>query len=409
MSDLSRSGADRRGRSARPAARPHRAARSLAARALAALGVGVLALTPTACDRLPGVDPGGTSQPAARGEPMDPEEVAAAATTPVDPGWLCHPGEDEPPLRSAEGGTLIPETVRAEGNDLQVSGPFRLEEGYDYAGFTPVGVMLPAAPEDRGSPLEGYDGELGVEGAPVPPMVVRERVESGGQSPAPSAATAQLTLGTCDDAPLPDGQYLLRLTGGELDGPGRGEDDAGWSASGDVLVDVVGGALEPVPGAVTAPGGEIPADLGPLACGAELRAVGDGDGLAITASDAAQSVSTTPPEDGAGGVTAEVTVTSEDLGTRALLPGVVLTDPATGTIVAGARNSPEIPLQWLGEDGMTRAETAWTTQGACHTPALSPGTYRAHAVAATVDAEGTTHVVVSDPWDVEVLEDEPVY
>ena len=92
-------------------------------------------------------------------------------------------------------------------------------------------VLVPVHPENRGAPAPGFEGELGIEGAPTPPIVVRQRVEvpGAGATPSPSAVIARLTLGTCDDSPLPDGQFLLRLTGGGVDGPGRGEDDAGWS------------------------------------------------------------------------------------------------------------------------------------------------------------------------------------
>src|SRR5699024_7427007 len=137
--------------------------------------------------------------------------------------------------------------------------------------YTTLFRSVPAHPENRGAPAPGFEGELGVDGAPVPPIVGRERVELPGDGPAPSAVTARLTLGTCDDAPLPDGQFLLRLSGGGIDGPGRGGDDAGWAASEDVMVDVVDGALEVVPGAVSAPSGEVPVDLSPLHCGAALR------------------------------------------------------------------------------------------------------------------------------------------
>ena len=40
--------------------------------------------------------------------------------------------------------------------------------------------------------------------------------------------------------------------------------------------------------------------------------------------------------------------------------------------------------------------------------ALAPGQYEARAVAVTVDAEGATHLVLSDPWDVEIVEDDAV-
>src|SRR5699024_389935 len=106
-------------------------------------------------------------------------------------------------------------------------------------------------------------------------------------------------------------------------------------------------------------------------------------------------------------VTAEVTVTSPDLGTRALLQGIVLTDPHTGGVVAGARNASTSALQWIGEEGVTRTGRAWTSREACGPDALRPGEYRAHAFAATLVEDGTTRLVLSEPWSVEVLEEEP--
>ncbi len=387
----------------------HRPRRARGRRAAAALASMALALSLGACDALPGPPGGGADEDSPGvGEPMDPAEVAGTASTPVDPSWLCRPGEVDPPVGSAEGGTMTPRAVRADGSVLEVSGPFHLAQDHRYGGFSPVGVLVPADPENRGAPAPGFEGELGVAGAPVPPIVVRERVELPGHGPAPSAVTARLTLGTCDDAPLPDGQFLLRLSGGGIDGPGRGEDDAGWAASEDVMVDVVDGAAEVVPGAVSAPEGEVPVDLSPLHCGATLRPLGEGDDLAVRVDDPITSVSTHVPEDELGAsVTAEVTVTSPDLGTRALFQGVVLSDPRTGTVVAGARNAPTSALQWIGQEGVTRTGRAWTSRGACGPDALRPGEYRAHAVAATLDEDGATRLVLSDPWTVEVVEAEP--
>lgn len=386
--------------------RPHRAAHALAA--------GLLILALGACDALPalpGSGPSDSQAPTTAAEPMDPEQVRSAAGTATDPSWLCRPGEGESPLpASTEGGVLTPEAVSAEGNDVTISGPFRLAADHQYTGFLPEAVLLPADPENRGVPAPDYDGELGVEGAPTPPIVVRERVEvtAAEGDPAPSAATAHLTLGTCDDAPLPEGQFLLRLSGGGVDGPGRGTDDAGWAASGDVLVDVVEGRLRVVPGAISAPSGEIPADLSGLACRAPLEAEGDGDGLTVAVEHPTTSVSTLVPEDEQGAaITAEVTVTAQEPGTRALLQGVVVVDPATGTVVAGARNATDIALQWIDEDGVTRTDSAWASRSTCGRDALSSGSYRAHGFAVTVDAEGATHVALSDPWEVEVLDEEP--
>ncbi|WP_394215200.1 hypothetical protein [Brachybacterium vulturis] len=385
--------------------RPVRRAR----RTGAALASVVLALSLGACDAIPGLPGNGaeTSSPAA-GEPMEPAAVAAAESTPVDPSWLCRPGEGTPPVGSTAGGTMTPQSVRADGNVLEVSGPFRLEAEHHYRGFAPVGVLVPADPGNRGLPAPGFEGELGVAGAPIPPIVVRERVEVSGDGPAPSTVTAHLTLGTCDDSPLPDGQFLLRLSGGGIDGPGHAEADAGWSADGDVLVDVVDGAVEVVPGVVTAPSGEVPVDLSPLQCGARLAPLGTGDELAVQVADPTTRVSTAVPEDELGvSVSAQVTVTSPDLGTRALFQGVVLTHPGTGTVVAGARNTARIALQWIDQDGVTRTGRAWTTREACGHRALRPGEYRAHAVAVTVDEDGATRLVLSDPWSVEIVDEQP--
>lgn len=390
-----------------------RPGRSGARRPLGALAAGLLVLALGACDGPPSL-PGSradSESPAASAAPMDPEQLATAATTPVDPSWLCSPGAGEPPVRSTEPGVMTPGTVETDGNDVLVTGAFALGEEHSFSGFVPEGVVLPASAENRGLPVQGFEGALGVVGASTPPMVVRERVEVPGDGTAPSAVTARLTLGTCDDAPLPDGQYLLRLSGGGIDGPGRGADDAGWSASEDVLLDVVDGGLRPVPGAATAPTaptGEIPADLSTLACRAPLAARGDGDGLAVTVGDPSTSVSTAIPDSELGtGVTAQVTVTSQDVGTRALLQGIVVTNPATGSVVAGARSAADVGLQWVDAEGVSRPETAWITHGGCFSSALSPGTYRAHGFAVTVDDQGATHVVLSEAWDVEVTAEEP--
>lgn len=375
---------------------------------LGALTAGALLLALGACDAVPDLPGRGPAPAATSAAPVDPAQVAGADMVPVDPSWLCDPGAGDPPFSSTGPGVLTPGTVAVDGNDVLVTGAFTLDDEHAYGGFVPEGMMLPASAENRGLPAEGFAGELGVEGAPIPPMVVRERVELPAAGSPPTAVTARLRLGTCDDAPLPDGQYLLRLRGGGIDGPGRGGEDAGWSASGDVLLDVVDGALHAVPGAVTAPSGEIPADLSALACRAPLAAVGDGDGLRVTVGDPASRVPAAAGEDEIGaGITAQVTVTASTPGTRALLQGIVVTDPATGSVVAGARSSTEIGLQWVDQEGVSRAETAWTTHGGCFTSALPPGPYRAHGFAVTVDADGATHVVLSEPWDVEVTAETP--
>ncbi|WP_193103184.1 hypothetical protein [Brachybacterium sp. FME24] len=370
-------------------------------RTASALAIAAMVLALAACDGSPRGDVDDTTRPA---DPLDPRVVAESATTSVDPSWLCDPGGDaDAPEHSGEPGVLSPGSVQAEGNHVTVTGAFRLGEDSEYGGFIPDAEIVPSHPENRGAPAQGYEGQLGVEGAPAPPMVARERVEVPGEGAAPSSATAQLTLGTCDDAPLPDGQYLLSLSGGGVDGPGRDED--GWSSSQDVLLDVVGGELRAVPGAVTAPEGEIPADLSPLGCRAPLKAVGDGDGLNVAVSEQETSVSTLFSEEADGvAVDAQVTVTAKDLGTRALLQGVVLTSPDSGTVVAGARNAPAVGLQWIDEDGVSTAESAWTTRLTCTHAPLNAGSYEAHGFAVTVDQEGATHIVLSDPWTVDVVE-----
>lgn len=373
-------------------------------RATATAVAALLALTLGACDALAPGAGDGTAAPTPAA-PMDPSAVAGARTETVDPTWLCRPGQEDPPAHTTDGGTLTPQEVSASGTDLTVSGPFRLAPGHRYRGFAPQGILLPADPSHRGAPAPGFDGEMGVDGAPVPPMVVRERVEVAGDGAAPSAVTAHLAVGTCDDAPLPEGQYLLRLGGGRIDGPGG--EQSGWGASEDVLVDVVDGTLRAVPGVVSAPSGEVPADLSALACGAVPAPRGDGDGLEVAVSAAEHRVPSRAGEDGVGaGVTAEVSVTGGERGTRALLTAVVVVQPESGAVVAGARNAAGIPLQWLGEDGARIPDRAWTTQGACGGGGLDPGTYRALGVAVTLDAAGETHLLLTDPWDVEVVEGE---
>ena len=379
-------------------------------RSVSVLAAGLLALTLSSCDALPGMPDASPSDAPPSAQPMDPASVASAESSSVDPSWLCQPGAEDSPLPpTTDGGAMIPETVSTEGNDITVSGPFQLEPEHSYTGFVPEGLLLPAHPENRGAPAPGYEGHLGVEGAPAPPMVVRQRVEvpAAEGAPSPSAVSAHRSVGTCDDAPRPEGQFLLRLSGG-IDGPGRGEEDAGWAANGDVLVDVVDGGLRAVPGAVSAPSGEVPVDLSPLACHTVLEPVGDGDGLTVSVEDPATSVTTVLPEDGfPRSVTAQVTVTAADHGTRALFQTVVVVNPATGTVVAGARNASEIALQWIGEEGVTGAERAAVTSSVCGAGTLSPGTYRAYGVAVTVDADAATHVLLSEPWDVEVHDEDP--
>src|SRR5699024_6481474 len=75
---------------------------------------------PRRCAALPGLPGRGADEgsPPAAGEPMDPSEVAAAESTPVDPSWLCRPGQVDPPVDSAEGGTMTPRSVRADGSVL---------------------------------------------------------------------------------------------------------------------------------------------------------------------------------------------------------------------------------------------------------------------------------------------------
>ncbi|WP_341856098.1 hypothetical protein [Brachybacterium sp. GPGPB12] len=211
---------------------------------------------------------------------------------------------------------------------------------------------MPAHPADRGAPAEGYGHALGVDGAPAPPMVVRARVETTTEGPAPSTVTARLVLGTCDDAPLPDGRHLLRLSGAGPEGSGRAAQRSGWEASADVLLDVVDGRLRAVPGAVTAEDGETPADLSSLGRGRGLAPVGDGAGLSVTAADPSPAVHAEAGEDEAGaGATAQVTAASEDHGTLPLMTGIVVTRPGDGVIVAGARNAGEHPAAVDGRRG----------------------------------------------------------
>ena len=377
------------------------------ARPLAALAATLLALTLAACDALPGTaedSPAAEAAPSA--QPMDPAEVAAAQSTAVDPTWLCRPGEGDSPLpQSTDGARMTPQAVHAEGHEITVSGPFQLGPEHSYDGFRPEGVLLPVHPDNRGLPAPEHEGALGEEDSPIPPMVVRERVEvpANTGAPAPAAVSAHLTVGTCDDAPLPEGQFVLQLSGALAGG-----DDSGWAASEDVMVDVVDGRLRAVPGVVSAPGGEAPADLSPLACHAVLEPVGDSAGYRMSVEDPSTEVSRAPREDGSpASVTASLTVTSPDHGTHSLFQTVVVVDPETGRIVAGARNASEIPLHWMDEEGVTQQERASVTGSLCGARALSLGTYRAHGVAVTLDEDGRTELLVSDPWDVEIHDEAP--
>ena len=123
--------------------------RSRRARTVAALAAGTLVLSLGACEALPSLPGSGSAAPSS-GDPsaapaMDPDAVAAAESVPVDPSWLCRPGEGEPLAPSTEGGTFTPEAVHTEGGDIQVSGSFRLAPDHDYRGFAPEGVLPPSA------------------------------------------------------------------------------------------------------------------------------------------------------------------------------------------------------------------------------------------------------------------------
>ena len=119
-------------------------------------------------------------------------------------------------------------------------------------------------------------------------------------------------------------------------------------------------------------------------------------------------VSRAPREDGSpASVTASLTVTSPDHGTHALFQTVVVVDPETGRIVAGARNASEIPLHWMDEEGVTQQERASVTGSLCGARALSLGTYRAHGVAVTLDEDGRTELLVSHPWELEIHDEAP--
>lgn len=382
----------------RTPSRPFSLRRPLRAAAVLALGLAL-----TGCDALPGS--GGTA-PSAAPSPMDPAQVEQAATTAVDPAWLCGTGGRDDPVPVRDRGTFTPESVSAEGNDVLITGAFQLDDPGTYTGFFPDALVLPAQPGQRGTVAEPYDMDLADPGAPAPPIVVRARVEVPSDGPPPIRATAKLTLGTCDDAPLPDGQYVLLLRGDG--GQGRAARDSGWAAPAPVLIDVAGGKVRPVPGVVTAPEDEGRIDPSGLRCGARLEPVGDGAGVTLELGDRTESISTVATEeDTAPAVTASLTFSTQEPGTRALLPAVVLTDPDTGRIVAGARNAELAPLHWVSAEGTTLPELAWVGHETCSGYALSPGTYTAHGAALTRDAEGTTHLILSTPWDVTVTDEEP--
>lgn len=381
--------------------RPGRSPR--AARVTAAC---TLVLTLGACDPTPGPsEPTGLS----RTGPMDPDEVAAAELTAVGTDWLCGTEEGAGrPAHTGDPGVLTPATVSTDGDEIMVSGAFDPGAARsDLAEVVPDVLVAPAHTDNRGVPADPYSAEPGSPQYPQPEIVGVERVETTDLEGTPSVLTTRMRLGTCDGSALPDGAYLATLSGGGFPPSGGDGDPAGWSGSTEVLVDVVDGRLQPVPGAVTAPSGEIPADTSPLACGTPLEPVGDGDGLTVTAGDRATSVPASAPEDlDAVGVDATVEVTAPAPGTRALLEGIVLTTPEEHIVVAGARSTDTIGLQWFSGDPVSTAATAWTTTGTCSRSALEAGAYEAWGFALTVDADDATHLVLSDPWTVEVAADE---
>lgn len=372
--------------------------RTRAPRVAAACAV-VLALG--ACDASPGPS-GPTTPPPA--DPMDPQAVADAELSGIDTSWLC--GTDDgagAPGHSGEPGVLTPTAVTAEDDEVTIGGSFALDPGYEITALAPDALVTPAHPENRALPADAFAAEPGSSQYPQPEIVAVERAETTLAGAAPSEVTTRLRLGTCEGGALPDGPYLLDLSGGAVEAPSGGG-PAGWSASQQVLIDVVDGQVRPVPGAVTAPGGEIPADTSRLHCGARLEPMGDGAGLSVSVSEQETTVPSSPSADeDAVGVDARVGVSASEPGTRALLEGVVVTLPDSRTVVAGARNAESIGLAWFTQDGVSTPTTAWTSQLTCGHGALNEGSYLGWGFALTVDADGATQLVLSDPWTLDVV------
>lgn len=332
---------------------------------------------------------------------MDPSQVAAAELTTVNTSWLCEAGDDGQPEHSGSPGVVVPREISADGDQVQVTGTLDLENGYEVTGFSPDALVTPAHAENRALPADPFTGTAGAEDYPLPPIVAIERVETELTGEAPATVAARLRLGTCDGAPLPDGPYLLSLTGGGIESPHRGENPAGWLASADVLLDVVDGQVQPVPGALTAPSGEIPVDMSGLSCGTALTASDDAS-LAISVQTPPTSLPAAPADEGPVMLSAGVTVTAPAPGTRGLLEGIVITNPATGTIVAGARHADVVGLGWIPEEGITSTVSTPTTQGTCSQRPLAAGAYQAHGFALSVGADGGTELSLSDPWTLEI-------
>lgn len=400
--DPDRSGDDarhpHRSPSARRAPSAHRAPHPRGARAAAAGAL--LAILLSSC--LPGASsPEETT--AAPAPTMDPSQVAAAELTAVNTSWLCEAGDDGQPEHSGSPGVVVPREISADGDQVQVTGTLDLEDGYEATGFAPDALVTPAHAENRALPADPFAGTAGAEDYPLPPIVAIERVETELTGEPPATVSARLRLGTCDGAALPDGPYLLSLAGGGIESPRRGENPAGWLASADVLLDVVDGQVRPVPGALTAPSGEIPVDMSGLACGTALTATdADAASLAISVQTPPTSLPAAPADEGPVMLSADVTVTAPTPGTRGLLEGIVITNPTTGTIVAGARHADVIGLGWIPEEGITSTVSTPTTQGTCSRRPLAAGAYQAHGFALSVGADGGTELSLSDPWALEI-------
>ena len=128
-------------------------------RSVSALAAGLLALTLSSCDALPGMPDASPSDAPPSAQPMDPASVASAESSSVDPSWLCQPGAEDSPLPpTTDGGAMIPETVSTEGNDITVSGPFQLEPEHSYTGFVPEGLVAARPSGEPGRTGPGVRG-----------------------------------------------------------------------------------------------------------------------------------------------------------------------------------------------------------------------------------------------------------
>lgn len=332
---------------------------------------------------------------------MDRAQVRAAELTPLDTSAQCT-GDHRSWERSGppEGAAaLIPHRLHTDGDEFLLEGHLDTEAAPgELTRLAPNAEIAPADPQHRSLPAPAAtEGSSGT----VPPLIGLARVESSLER-TPSTVATRMRIGACDGGRMPDGPYVMALDGEGFEPTDGAPSDPSWQTSSPVLIDVVDGQLQPVTGAVTAPAGEIPAETSLLACGAIPEGARAEPGLQVRAEDHRTSVPATGTDGQAVGVDATLRIVPERPGTRALLEGIVITLPGTGQIVAGARSAETVGLQWLGADGISTTTTAWTSTDTCSHRPLEAGTYRAYAFVLTVNGDGSSAVVLSNPWDVEV-------